>query len=166
MSSHSDIENDETEVETTQPKKESHEDLFLQYEKYKNKIMKANNLISSQLIEIKKFEKNMDIIINKMNKLYNKKKGKPRQVNPDSGFNKKIEVPEILINFLELEETILSRPKVGSILTQKLKDLGLKKGQFIQLDKDTITKLNLDESYLTPIKQTQFQTFLALFYKK
>ncbi len=166
MSFHSDIENDETETETIQPKKESYEELFLQYEKYKNKIIKANNFISSQLVEIKKFEKNMDIIINKMNKLYNKKKSKPRQVNPDSGFNKKIEVPEILINFLELEETVLSRPKVGSILTQKLKDLGLKKGQYIQLDEDTIKKLNLDESYLTPIKQTQFQTLLALFYKK
>jgi hypothetical protein len=145
--------------------KETFEDLVLQYDKYKNKISKIFVLLTSQLVEIKKYEKNIDNIVNKMTKLHGKK-NKTRKSISNNGFNKEVPVPEILINFLNLDSTILSRPKVGSLLTQKFKELGLKTGQYIQLDKDTINKLELDDSYLEPIKQTYFQTLLATFYKK
>jgi hypothetical protein len=146
--------------------KETFEDLLVQYEKYKNKISKTYILLLSQIAEIKKFEKNIDNIVVKMSKLYGKKKSKTKNTNINCGFNKEVPVPQLLIDFLELEETILPRPKVGSLLTQKFKELGLKTGQYIKLDQDTIKKLELDESYLEQIKQTHFQTLLATFYKK
>jgi hypothetical protein len=169
----SEVENDEEEVEEeveeefNKKPKETFEDLMIQYEKYKTKINKSYIVLSSQLAEIKKFEKNIDSIIVKMSKLYSKNsKSKTKKTNNNCGFNKEVPVPQVLIDFLELEETILPRPKVGSLLTQKFKELGLKTGQFIKLDEDTIEQLGLDESYLEPIKQTHFQTMLATFYKK
>ena len=159
----SELEDDELEENVKQ--KETYEDLIIQYEKYKNKINKAYVLLSSQLLEIKKMDKNIDIIVNKMNKLHGKK-SKTKKSNINCGFNKETPIPQVLIDFLELEDTVLPRPKVGSLLTKKLKDLGLKTGQYIQLDTDTINKLGLDESYLEPIKQTYFQKLLAIFYKK
>ena len=146
--------------------KETFEELLIQYEKYKNKISKSYIMLSSQLVEIKKFEKNIDNIVVKMSKLYGKKKSKSKNTNVNCGFNKEVPIPQVLIDFLGLEETLLPRPKVGSLLTQKFKELGLKTGQYIQLDKNTIELLGLDESYLEPIKQTYFQTLLATFYKK
>jgi hypothetical protein len=149
--------------------KETYENLITEYVKYKNKINKAYTLLSSQLIEIKKFEKNIDIVVNKMIKLHEKnsnKKPSVKKENTNCGFNKEVPVPPVLIDFLELKETVLTRPKVGSLLTKKFKELGLKTGQYIQLDEDTINQLGLDETYLEPIKQTYFQTLLATFYKK
>jgi hypothetical protein len=158
---------EEVEEEVSKKPKETFDDLMIQYEKYKTKISKSYVVLSSQLVEIKKFEKNIDSIIVKMSKLYSKNsKSKTKKTNVNSGFNKEVPVPQVLIDFLELEETILPRPKVGSLLTQKFKELGLKTGQFIKLDEDTIEQLGLDESYLEPIKQTHFQTMLATFYKK
>lgn len=158
---------DEEVEEVSKKPKETFDDLMIQYEKYKTKISKSYVVLSSQLVEIKKFEKNIDSIIVKMSKLYSKNsKSKTKKTNVNSGFNKEVPVPQVLIDFLELEETILPRPKVGSLLTQKFKELGLKTGQFIKLDEDTIEQLGLDESYLEPIKQTHFQTMLATFYKK
>ena len=122
----------------------------------------ANNIILIQLNEINILKKNIDNIMNKMNKLYNKNSKIKKSIN--YGFNKEVNIPKVLIDFLDLEELILPRPKVGSLLTKKLKELGLKTGQFIQLDNETINKLGLDKSYLKPLKQTYFQTLLADIY--
>jgi len=156
------ISNEQNDKKNNNKSKKTYEELYLEYEEYKQKINNANDIILIQLNEIKTFEKNIDTIINKMNKLYSKKSKIKRTIN--YGFNKKVQIPQVLIDFLDLEESILPRPKVGSLLTKKLKELGLKTGQFIQLDKDTINKLGLDKSYLKPLKQTYFQKLLADIY--
>ena len=151
-------------------------DYYLQIEENKINITNLTDKIQNYSLKIKEceklkseIEKNNYLLISKLEKIYAKnfeKKKTDHKRNSTGGFNKQTLVPQVLINFLNLEDNCeLSRPKVGSLLTNKLKELGLKDGQYINLDLDTITKLELDESYLEPIKQTYFQTFLASFYK-
>ena len=92
------------------------------------------------------------------------KKEKPkRKGNKEGGFNKETPVPPKLIKYLGLEEgTELSRPKVMSLLNDKFKQDGLKKGQITTLDKNTAKSLGKDEN--REIKFTGFQSFLKEFY--
>jgi hypothetical protein len=151
-------------------------DYCLQIEENKINILNLNEKIQTYFLKIKEYEKqkyeiekNNYVIIQKLETIYTKNNSKKKsnyKGNINGGFNKSTLVPQVLINFLNLENDIeLSRPKVGSLLTNKLKELGLKNGQYINLNLDIIKVLNLDESYLNPIKQTHFQTFLATFYK-
>jgi hypothetical protein len=148
----------------------------LQIEENKINIQNINDKIQNYFLKIKEYEKqkyeiekNNYLIIQKLENIYTKnieKKKSNYKGNINGGFNKITLVPQVLINFLDLEDgTELPRPKVCSLLSIKFKELGLKTGQYINLDLNTIKVLKLDKSYLNPIKQTQFQTFLATFYK-
>jgi len=89
-----------------------------------------------------------------------------RKTNSNSGFNKEQPIPPILLKFLGLEQDInMTRPKVGSAMHNKFKDLGLKTGQIINLDKETIKALELDKSWEgKSIGFGEFQKFLKSFY--
>ena len=94
-----------------------------------------------------------------------RKEKRKRKGNINGGFNKEQPVPEILRNFLGLsEDAAIPRPKVMHELHVKFKDLGLKDGQIITIDKATSQALNLKYSEEKVIKFTEFQTFLASFY--
>lgn len=94
-----------------------------------------------------------------------KKERRKRNGENKGGFNKETSVPENLRKFLELEEnTMLARPKVMSLLNEKFKELGLKKGQEVELDKKTAKKFGLKEGHV--IGFTEFQRFIADQYPK
>jgi hypothetical protein len=94
-----------------------------------------------------------------------KKERRKRNGENKGGFNKETEVPETLRKFLEIEEgTKLARPKVMSLLNEKFKELGLKKGQEVELDKKTAKKFGLKEGHV--IGFTEFQRFIADQYPK
>lgn len=96
-------------------------------------------------------------------------KSKPkRKNNPNSGFNKEHPVPEILRDFLGIDESVcLPRPKVMSLLNNKFSVLGLKNGQVTTLNEETAKALGLGkEGKGKEIKFTEFQSFLATFYPK
>ena len=94
-----------------------------------------------------------------------KKERRKRNGENKGGFNKETEVPETLRKFLDLEEgTMLARPKVMSKLNAKFIELGLKKGQEVELDKKTAKKFGLKEGHV--IGFTEFQRFIADQYPK
>tara|TARA_B100000900_G_C20550120_1_gene704379 strand:- start:241 stop:975 length:735 start_codon:yes stop_codon:yes gene_type:complete len=94
-----------------------------------------------------------------------KKEKRKRNGENKGGFNKETEVPETLREFLELEEgTMLARPKVMSLLNAKFIQLGLKKGQEVELDKKTAKKFGLKAGHV--IGFTEFQRFIADQYPK
>merc|ERR1711991_569563 len=94
-----------------------------------------------------------------------KKERRKRNGENKGGFNKETEVPETLRKLLDLEEgTKLARPKVMSLLNSKFIELGLKKGQEVELDKKTAKKFGLKEGHV--IGFTEFQRFIADQYPK
>jgi hypothetical protein len=94
-----------------------------------------------------------------------RKEKRKRKGNINGGFNKEQPVPENLRNFLGLsEDAAIPRPKVMHELHVKFKELGLKDGQIITINKATCEALNLKYSEGKVIKFTEFQTFLASFY--
>ena len=84
----------------------------------------------------------------------------------NTGINKKKPVPEVLINFLGLEDDVLmSRPDIVSAFNTKLKDLGIKKGQITTLNKDVVKELGLDKTYIDKeIGFGEIQTLIKMFY--
>ena len=169
--------NDDCSEHNNKKSKLDFNDYYLQIEENKINIANLNDKIQNYYLKIKEcekqkyeIEKQNYLAIQKLEKIYTKNIGKRKKSNykgnVNGGFNKNTLVPQILIDFLNLENDCeLSRPKVGSLLSNKFKEMGLKNGQYINLDLETLKILNLDESYLNPIKQTYFQTFLATFYK-
>ena len=137
--------------------------------------------INEMLKEIKTKEKisnDYDKQINNIFKILNKthadevtkarKEKKKRKGNVNGGFNRECLVPEILINFLNLQpDTCMSRPKVMSALNNKFNELKLKNGQNTTLNNFVVKQLGLrDEDDGRVIKFTEFQAFLASFYPK
>ena len=156
--------------------KKTWQEIVIEWEKVSLEI-KENECKHKELLEILyKNEKVRNELERQRNRLYSVlskshddeikrvKKEKPkRKGNKDGGFNKESPVPPKLVKYLGLEEGIeLSRPKVMSLLNDKFKTEGLKKGQITTLDKNTSKLLEKDEN--REIKFTGFQSFLKEFY--
>lgn len=129
---------------------------------YKLKIKKRNFIFRQFLSRFKNIQKVHDdeIII--------ARKTKPKRKSSNNGFIKPNPVPEILRKFLNLnDDVLLPRPTVSRLLNAKFNELGLKKGQNTQLNENVcnLLKLNYDDYKEIDIKLTNFQTFLATFYK-
>jgi hypothetical protein len=117
---------------------------------------------------IKRFEKcfKHDISKKKPRKTENAGKG---------GFNKQVEVPELLRAFIGINKgELMSRPQVTKLLNQKFTELNLmktkkdeesgKETKVIILDKATAKKLKRKEG--DEIRNRDIQTFIAHFYKE
>ena len=158
--------------------KESFESLTKRIDNSRNNIKLINKEINEleKILKLKQKERN-DYVrqLNNTLKLIGKthldevtkarKEKRKRKGNINGGFNKEQPAPEILRNFLGLsEDAAIPRPKVMHELHVKFKDLGLKDGQIITIDKATSEELNLKYSEGKVIKFTEFQTFLASFY--
>jgi len=124
--------------------------------------------VTSELKKKKSEENKLLLTVPKLYKKdlqHAKKERRKRNGENKGGFNKETEVPETLRNFLNIEEgTKLARPKVMSLLNEKFKELGLKKGQEVELDKKTAKKFGLKEGHV--IGFTEFQRFIADQYPK
>ena len=141
-----------SEIKENECKHKELQELLHKNEKVHNDLERQRNRLYSVL------SKSHDDEIKRVKKEKPKRKG-----NKDGGFNKETPVPPKLIKYLGLEEGIeLSRPKVMSLLNDKFKTEGLKKGQITTLDKNT-SKL-LDKDVNREIKFTGFQSFLKEFY--
>jgi hypothetical protein len=92
-----------------------------------------------------------------------RKEKKKRTNSSRSGILKPHPVPQVLVNFIGLKEgTELERPKVMGLLSNKFKELGLKKGQDTILDKKTAKIFGYEEGHVIGFKE--FQTFLKGIY--
>lgn len=176
----SDEENTETKIinKKEKSKKLTHEEIFLEI----NKILEAEITLENEISELEKiliskiklrstYRKNRNKYIGLLPKAYldgiNKarKEKKKRTSNNKSGILAEHPIPPILLKFLELpENTLLMRPKVFSLLNNKFKELGLKKGQDTILDKKTAKLFGVNEGYV--IKFQECQKFLADIYDK
>lgn len=132
-------------------------------------INELHKSLDFKLKQKKALQKQRNKIFNLLPKSYedgcNKaRKEKKKRTNASrSGILKESPIPPILIKFLELQEgTLLSRPKVFSLLNNKFKELGLKKGQDTFLDKKTAKLFGLEEGHKIEFKMCQ--TFLAELY--
>ncbi len=104
------------------------------------------------------------------------KKKKPRKTENagKGGFNKQTDVPELLRNYIGLDEDDKkSRPEVTRLLNEKFKEAGLmttkkdendKEIKIIKLDKATAKKLKRKEG--DEFRSKDIQTFIAQFYRE
>jgi hypothetical protein len=96
-------------------------------------------------------------------------KEKKERKKSTSGINDPTKpVPEILKKFLKLDkDATLERTKVGSLLNDKFKELGLKEGKVVRLDKKTAKYFGLEEGHEIPFSGPNgFQSFLKYLYDK
>jgi hypothetical protein len=175
-------ESEETEAVTLEKKVQTFENIFEEVCKLRKDIQ-ALELSKSELItehekslkeitsEIKKKKSEENKTFNTFTKIHKKEitvaKRERRKRNGENkgGFNKETDVPENLRKFLELDDDVkLARPKVMSLLNAKFVELGLKKGQDVELDKKTAKKFGLKEGHV--IGFTEFQRFIADQYPK
>jgi hypothetical protein len=127
--------------------------------KLKACVRDQNALRRTNLRLIKQLDKAHDDDVNKA-----RKEKKKRNVTEDSGILKNKPIPPVLIKFLDLKEgTELPRTKVMSLLSNKFKDLGLRKGQDIELDKKTAKIFGKEDGYIIEFKY--FQRFLKTVYE-
>ena len=171
------IDKQDTKDKKEKPKKLSHKELTIELLNNEEKISKLgseideletklkacvrdqNALRRTNLRLIKQLDKAHDDDVNKA-----RKEKKKRNVTEDSGILKNKPIPPVLIKFLNLEEgTELPRTKVMSRLSNKFKDLGLRKGQDIELDKKTAKLFGKEEGYIIEFKY--FQRFLKTVYE-
>lgn len=119
-----------------------------------------NALRRTNLRLMKQLDKSHDDDVNKA-----RKEKKKRNVTEDSGILKNKPIPPVLIKFLDLKEgSELPRTKVMSLLCNKFKDLGLRKGQDINLDKKTAKIFGKEDGYVIEFKY--FQRFLKGIYEE
>lgn len=173
----SDIENsevNESKSNNTEKKVNTTMDLWNDYIRLKDNLKdheKEFGETEKQYLSSKKeISKEMESIVKKLNKklAIELKPKKKRNVNPNSGFNKKVQVPEKLRKYLELDdEELLSRPTVYKILNTKLTEDGFK----IKDENGTRTIIKTSKAAKTlgvaknyEISGKQMQTFLASFY--
>jgi len=160
------------------PKKLTHEEIILEI----TKIIEAENILETEISELEKtliakiklrttYRKNKNKYIGLLPKSFQdsiskiRKEKKKRNNNNKSGILAEHPVPLILQKFLDLSEsTLLMRPKVFSLLNNKFKELGLKKGQETILDKKTAKLFGFEEGHI--IKFQECQKFLADIYEK
>ncbi len=127
----------------------------------------------------KKSMRELSIIIKRFEKCFkhdmSKKKPRKTENAGKGGFNKQVEVPELLRAFIGINKTeLMSRPQVTKLLNQKLTELNLmktkkdeesgKETKVIILDKATAKKLKRKEG--EEIRNRDIQTFIAHFYKE
>jgi hypothetical protein len=95
-----------------------------------------------------------------------RKEKKKRNITQNSGILKNKPIPPILIKFLDIKSDVteLPRTKVMSLLNNKFKELGLKKGQETVLDKPTAKLFGKEEGFTIEFKY--FQTFLKNVYEE
>jgi hypothetical protein len=160
------------------PKKFSHKELTTELLSNEEKISKLGNEIDeletklrgcvrdqnalrrTNLRLMKQLDKAHDDDVNKA-----RKEKKKRNVTEDSGILKNKPIPPVLIKFLDLKDgTELPRTKVMSLLCNKFKDLGLRKGQDVHLDKKTAKVFGKDDGYVIEFKY--FQRFLKTVYEE
>ena len=169
---------DKTVEKKEKPKKLSHEEVLSEI----NKISESENTNESEISELEKLlltkiklrnslRKSKTKYIGLLPKAYidglNKarKEKKKRVNNSKSGILAEHPIPPILLKFLNLpDNTLMMRPKVFSLLNNKFKELGLKKGQETILDKKTAKLFGFDEGHI--IKFQACQKFLADIYEK
>lgn len=131
-----------------------HEDIL------KTIISEQNALRRTNLRLIKQLDKAHEDDVNKA-----RKEKKKRNVTQDSGILKNKPIPPVLIKYLDLkQDTELPRTKVMSLLNNKFKELGLKKGQDTILDKKNAKIFGKDEGYIIEFKY--FQRFLKNVYEE
>jgi regulator of replication initiation timing len=167
----------DTKDKKEKPKKLSHKELTTELLNNEEKISKLgseideletklkacvrdqNALRRTNLRLIKQLDKAHDDDVNKA-----RKEKKKRNVTEDSGILKNKPIPPVLIKFLDLKEgTELPRTKVMSLLSNKFRDLGLRKGQDIELDKKTAKIFGKEDGYIIEFKY--FQRFLKIVYE-
>jgi hypothetical protein len=127
----------------------------------------------------KKVIREMEGYLKRFEKAFNSevgKKKKPRKTENagKGGFNKQTVVPEILRNFIGInEDELKSRPEITKLLNAKFNEDGLMKTKkddndkeikIIVLDKATAKKLKRKEG--DEIRNKDIQTFIAQFYKE
>ena len=160
------------------PKKLSHKELTFELLSNEEKISKLETDISEFEIKLKGCVRDQNALrrinlrlIKQLDKAHDddvnkaRKEKKKRNVTEDSGILKKKPVPPVLIKFLDLiEGDELPRTKVMSLLCNKFKELGLRQGQDIILDKKTSKIFGKDEGYVIEFKF--FQKFLKSIYEE
>jgi hypothetical protein len=126
------------------------------------KIKDVNSRLKKNRTEQKNIFERLHTLHSKEIKSASKEKRKRNGKNT-GGFNKEQIVPKLLSTYLGLEDdTLLSRPKVMHLLSEKFKKENLKDGQQTILDKKNATALNKSEGFKIEFKDNQ--TFLAGFY--
>lgn len=128
--------------------------------KLKGCVRDQNALRRTNLRLVKQLDKAHDDDVNKA-----RKEKKKRNVTEDSGILKNKPIPPVLIKFLDLKEgTELPRTKVMSLLSNKFKDMGLRHGQDVKLDKKTGKLFGKEDGYVIEFKY--FQRFLKTVYEE
>ncbi len=127
----------------------------------------------------KKIMRELDSFMKRFEKAFSSevgKKKKPRKTENagKGGFNKQTDVPELLRNYIGLDEDDKkSRPEVARLLNEKFKETGLmttkknehdKEIKIIKLDKATAKKLKRKEG--DEFRNKDLQTFIAQFYRE
>ena len=129
---------------------------------HEEKLKELNSKLKKNRVEQKNIFERLPTLHNKEIKVASKEKRKRNGKNT-GGFNKEVPVPKILANYLGLEEnTMLARPQVMHLLSEKFKKENLKDGHKTVLDKKNAKKLNRTEGYEINFKDNQ--SFLASFY--
>ncbi len=128
--------------------------------KLKGCVRDQNALRRTNLRLVKQLDKAHEDDVNKA-----RKEKKKRNVTEDSGILKNKPIPPVLIKFLDLKEgTELPRTKVMSLLSNKFKELGLRNGQDVKLDKKTAKLFGKEDGYVIEFKY--FQRFLKTVYEE
>jgi len=169
---------DKTTEKKEKPKKLTHEELLVEI----NKVLEAETILENEISELEKvlaskiklratYRRSKTKFIGLLPKAYQdglnkaRKEKKKRTNSSKSGILAEHPVPPVLQKFLGLpESTLLMRPKVFSLLNNKFKELGLKKGQETILDKKTAKLFGVDEGHV--IRFQDCQKFLADIYEK
>ncbi len=127
----------------------------------------------------KKSMRELSAVIKRFEKIFkhdiSKKKPRKTENAGKGGFNKQVEVPELLRVFIGINKgELMSRPQVTKLLNQKFTELNLmktkkdeesgKETKVIILDKATAKKLKRKEG--DEIRNRDIQTFIAHFYKE
>jgi hypothetical protein len=159
-------------------KKLTHDEIITEI----NNILESESILENEILELEKilttklklrtnYRRMKNKYIGLLPKAYidglNKarKEKKKRTNNSKSGILAEHPIPPILLKFLNLpENTLMMRPKVFSLLNNKFKELGLKKGQETIIDKKTAKIFDIEEGHI--IKFQDCQKFLADIYDK
>jgi hypothetical protein len=127
----------------------------------------------------KKSIRELSAVIKRFEKIFkhdiSKKKPRKTENAGKGGFNKQVEVPELLRVFIGINKgELMSRPQVTKLLNQKFTELNLmktkkdeesgKETKVIILDKATAKKLKRKDG--DEIRNRDIQTFIAHFYKE
>lgn len=130
------------------------DELFKARKEYVSKIESIDREISQNERDSKKYIK----LIPKAHSNEITQAGKrtiKKRENSESGINKVLPVPEVLIKYLGLKKDAeLSRPKVASALNDKYKEQNLKMGQLTFLDQATIEELEVSDETINKLNLT------------